>query len=273
MRQPGSDARGIRAVGAGAGTDGLGPDDEIASATGQAPVPPPRSSEAGHPPAWPSEARPSQDGPSQAGPSQRGPGNGRHRLPPGQYVQASMPVLHYGPVPACNLATWDLRISGATAGGAPRRFGWEEFQNLPRTEIVADFHCVTRFSVLGVLWRGVPAAHLLRAVPPAAAATHVMVWADYGYGANLPLEVFGAASTLLATHKDDKELTPEQGYPCRLVVPSRYGWKNVKWVRAIEYLAGDRRGFWEERGYHNNADPWREQRYSYQELPGEGPEL
>ena len=184
-----------------------------------------------------------------------------------------MPVLHYGPVPLCNLQTWDLQVYGATARGEPRRWDWGGFGSLPRTEIVADFHCVTKFSVFGILWRGVLAAELLRAVPPAAAATHVMVWADYGYGANLPLEVFAAGDTLLATHRDDKELTPEQGYPVRLVVPSRYGWKNVKWVRAIEYLAGDRRGFWEERGYHNNADPWREQRYSYQELPGEGPAL
>jgi len=184
-----------------------------------------------------------------------------------------MPVLHYGRVPACNPRTWDLRVCGATAGGGLRRWDWDGFCALPRSEIVADFHCVTKFSVLGILWRGVLAADLLRAVPPAAAATHVMIWADYGYGANLPLEVFGAGNTLLATHRDDKELTPEQGHPVRLVVPSRYGWKNVKWVRAIEYMAGDRRGFWEERGYHNNADPWREERYSYQEQPGEGPAL
>jgi DMSO/TMAO reductase YedYZ molybdopterin-dependent catalytic subunit len=196
-----------------------------------------------------------------------------HRLPPGQYVQASMPVLHYGPVPACNPSAWDLRVFGATAGGGQRQWDLGGIRALPQAELVADFHCVTKFTVLGVLWRGVPARELVRIVPPAAAATHVMVWADYGYGANLPLDVFAAPDTLLATHKDDKELTPEQGYPVRLVVPSRYGWKNVKWVRAIEYMAGDRRGFWEERGYHNNADPWLEQRYSYQELPGEGPPL
>jgi len=184
-----------------------------------------------------------------------------------------MPVLHYGPIPACNLQTWDLRVYGETGNGGEHRWTWSRFCALPRREIVADFHCVTKFSVLGITWEGVPAAELLTSVPPAAAATHVMIWAEFGYGANLPLDAFSAPDTLLATHRDGKELTPEQGYPMRLVVPSRYGWKNVKWVRAIEYLAGDRRGFWEERGYHNNADPWREQRYSYQELPGEGPEL
>jgi DMSO/TMAO reductase YedYZ molybdopterin-dependent catalytic subunit len=197
----------------------------------------------------------------------------RPRLPPGQYVQATMPVLHYGPIPACNLQTWDLRVYGETRNGSEHRWTWSSFCALPRREIVADFHCVTKFSVLGVTWEGVPAADLLTSVPPAAAATHVMIWAEFGYGANLPLDAFSAPDTLFATRRDGKELTPEQGYPMRLVVPSRYGWKNVKWVRAIEYLAGDRRGFWEERGYHNNADPWREQRYSYQELPGEGPEL
>jgi len=184
-----------------------------------------------------------------------------------------MPVLHYGPVPACNPQTWDLRVHGATESRREHRWTWDGFRALPETEIIADFHCVTKFSVLGITWVGVPAAEVLRAVPPSAAATHVMVWADFGYGANLPIGSLAESRTLLATHRDGRELTPEQGYPVRLVVPSRYGWKNVKWVRAIEYLAGDRRGFWEERGYHNNADPWREQRYSYQEQPGEGPEL
>lgn len=263
MRQPGSEASGIRGVGAGTGTHGWEPPYDPAAASG---------------PPLPRQRHGGQAGTSHADVThaevfshEEDPVSVRHRLPPGQYLQASLPVLHYGPVPACNPLTWDLRVYGATAGGGQWRWDLEHFRALPTAEIVADFHCVTKFSVLAVLWRGVPAAELLRAVPPAAAATHVMVWADFGYSANLPLDDFAAADTLLATHRNDKELTPEQGYPVRLVVPSRYGWKNVKWVRAIEYLAGDRRGFWEERGYHNNADPWREQRYSYQELPGEGP--
>ncbi len=195
----------------------------------------------------------------------------RPRLPPGQYVQATMPVLHYGPVPACNPQTWDLRVYGATGDGHEHRWDWTDFMSLPVIEIVADFHCVTKFTVLGVTWSGVPVAEVLRLARPAPAATHVMVWAEYGYGANLPIDVLAEPDTLLATGREGKELSPEHGYPVRLVVPSRYGWKNVKWVRAIEYLIGDQRGFWEERGYHNNADPWREQRYSYQEAPGEAP--
>jgi DMSO/TMAO reductase YedYZ molybdopterin-dependent catalytic subunit len=195
------------------------------------------------------------------------------RLPPGQYVCAALPVLHYGPVPVFDQHSWDLRVYGATESGQGHRWSWAEFCTLPRGDVVADFHCVTKFSVLGLCWSGVPAAEVLHAVPPGASATHVMVWADYGYGANLPLEVFAAPGTLLATQRGEAELRPEQGSPVRLVVPSRYGWKSVKWVRAVEYMAGDRRGFWEERGYHNGADPWLEQRYSYQELPGEGPAL
>jgi DMSO/TMAO reductase YedYZ molybdopterin-dependent catalytic subunit len=184
-----------------------------------------------------------------------------------------MPVLHYGPVPVFDQSTWNLQVYGATESGRPWSWDWDGFCSLPRREVIADFHCVTKFTILGITWSGVAAADVLRAVPPAEAATHVMVWANFGYGANLPLDVFASADALLATHRDGRELSPEQGYPVRLAVPSRYGWKSVKWVRAIDYLVGDQRGFWEERGYHNNADPWLEQRYSYQEQPGEGPQL
>ncbi len=194
-------------------------------------------------------------------------------LPPGQYVPAGWPVLHYGPVPSFRPDTWDLRVLGATASGNEHRWRWAELAALRRCQVVADFHCVTKFTVRGIAWEGIPAAELLRAAPPDGAVTHVMVWADFGYSANLRIEDFAADDTLLATHSEGAELAPEHGYPLRLVVPSRYAWKSVKWVRAVEYLTRDRRGFWEERGYHNVADPWREQRYSYQELPGEGPPL
>lgn len=195
------------------------------------------------------------------------------RLPPGQYIPVSWPVLHYGRVPSVNLESWDLRVAGATESGREQRWRWPEFAALPRCRVIADFHCVTKFSIPGIAWEGVPAAALLRAVPPAEAVTHVMVWADFGYSANVRIADFAADDTLFATACNGAELTPEHGYPVRLVVPGLYGWKSVKWVRAVEYLTRDRRGFWEERGYHNTADPWREQRYSYQERPGEGPPL
>jgi DMSO/TMAO reductase YedYZ molybdopterin-dependent catalytic subunit len=191
------------------------------------------------------------------------------RLPPGQYVPREWPVLHYGPVPRFRPETWDLQVYGATEYEGTRRWVWDEFRRLPATKVTADFHCVTRFSVPGVDWEGVSAVSLTELAPPAATATHVMVWAEYGYSANLRMADFLTETTLLATHCGGEPLTADHGFPLRCVVPHLYGWKSVKWVRAIEYLTADRRGFWEERGYHNVADPWREQRYSYQEETGE----
>jgi DMSO/TMAO reductase YedYZ molybdopterin-dependent catalytic subunit len=194
-------------------------------------------------------------------------------LPPGQYIPRTLPVLHYGPVPAFKAQTWDLRILGATESGAEVRLCWDDVEALPVSQVTADFHCVTKFTVPGIRWAGVPTAEILRRYPPAAAVTHVMIWAEFGYSANIRIGDFAAEDTMLATHRDDTRLTPEHGYPLRLVVPALYAWKSVKWVRAIEYLTTDRRGFWEERGYHNVADPWQEQRYSYQERAGDGPPL
>ena len=194
-------------------------------------------------------------------------------LPPGQYIPRTLPVLHYGPVPAFNPETWHLRIFGATASGAEVRLLWDDVAALPLSELTADFHCVTKFTVPGIRWSGVPAVDVLDRFPPAASVTHVMIWADFGYSANVRIGDFAAHTTLLATHSDGAPLTPEHGFPLRLVVPHLYAWKSVKWVRALEYMTSDRRGFWEERGYHNTADPWREQRYSYQEQAGEGPPL
>jgi DMSO/TMAO reductase YedYZ molybdopterin-dependent catalytic subunit len=192
-------------------------------------------------------------------------------LPPGQYIPRKLPVLHYGPVPTFRPQRWDLRINGATAAGDEQSWNWEQVSALPHREVVADLHCVTRFTTPGNHWAGIPAAEVLRLAPPADAVTHVMIWADYGYSANIRIGDFAAEDTLLATHLNGVPLTPEHGFPLRLVVPRLYAWKSVKWVRAIEYLTRDRRGFWEERGYHNTADPWREQRYSYQEEEGESP--
>ncbi len=195
------------------------------------------------------------------------------RLPPGQYIPRKLPVLHYGPIPAFRRDTWDLRIFGATQKAAETRLSWDEVAALPVSEVTADFHCVTKFTVPGMRWAGILGAEFLERFPPAPAVTHVMIWADFGYSANVRIGDFGAAGTVLATYREGSVLSPEHGFPLRLVVPQLYAWKSVKWVRAVEYLTVDRRGFWEERGYHNTADPWREQRYSYQEGEGEGPPL
>ncbi|MFC7330354.1 sulfite oxidase-like oxidoreductase [Marinactinospora rubrisoli] len=196
-----------------------------------------------------------------------------HRLPPGQHVPRGWPAVHYGPVPRFRPERWDLRVYGMTASLGEYRWTWPEFAALPTAEITADLHCVTRVTLLDVCWSGVPASALVAMAPPADSASHVMVWAEYGYSANLSMADFLAPDVLFATHRGGVPLTPEHGRPVRLVVPRLYGWKSVKWVRAIEYLDADRRGFWEERGYHNRGDPWNEQRYSYQERPGDGPPL
>ncbi len=186
-------------------------------------------------------------------------------------MQRGWPVLHYGPVPRFKPLTWDFQVFGATASGEKHSWDHEGFHLLPRVTVRADFHCVTRFSMLDSEWSGVAARTVLELVPPAPEVTHVMVWAEYGYSANLPLAVFADPRTVFATHHNGEPLTVEHGFPVRLVVPQLYAWKGPKWVRAVEYMTADRRGFWEERGYHNRADPWTEQRYSYQEEPGDGP--
>lgn len=189
-------------------------------------------------------------------------------IPPGQRRVRGWPVSHYGPVPTFRPERWDLRVYGATTDGRPHAWTWPDFCTdpaLPRTTVTADLHCATGVTSTGHEWFGVPAAALLEHVPPAPAATHVMAWAEYGYSANLPLADFTAATTLLATHHNGEPLTAEHGFPLRLVVPHLYGYKSAKWLRAIEYLTEDRRGFWEQRGHHALGDPWREQRYAHQE--------
>ncbi len=196
---------------------------------------------------------------------------GRSRLPPGQYVSRGRPVIHYGRVPQFRPERWTFLVFGATAAGEDRILDWREFAGLPRVTMLADFHCVTKFSTLGVEWGGVATRTLMELVPPAPDTRHVMIWGEYGYSANVRMSDFAAPTTLLATELDGRPLSDERGRPVRLVVPHLYAWKSVKWVRGVEYMREDRRGFWEERGYHNIGDPWAEQRYSYQENPGEGP--
>lgn len=192
------------------------------------------------------------------------------RLPPGQYVSDEWPVLHYGPVPKFDPTTWYFQVFGVTASAQEQDWTWEDFSAFEQRAVVADFHCVTRFSVLDNEWEGVPTSAVLELAPPAPEVTHVVVWAEYGYSANMRLSDFAADHSLFATHRNSERLAPEHGYPVRLVVPHLYAWKSVKWARGVEYVIGPRRGFWEERGYHTIADPWHEQRYAYQEVTGEG---
>ncbi len=181
------------------------------------------------------------------------------RLPPGQYVTAKWPVLHVGPVPRFDPKTWDFRIFGLVEQAL--RLTWEEFNALPRVRCASDIHCVTTWSKYDNTWEGVSTREVLRRVRVKPEARFVMAHAESGYTANLPLDAFLAEDALLATHHNGQPLEPEHGYPLRLVVPKLYFWKSAKWVRGIEFMAQDRAGFWEERGYSNSANPWKEERY------------
>ncbi|HEY2955401.1 MAG TPA: sulfite oxidase-like oxidoreductase [Candidatus Eisenbacteria bacterium] len=182
------------------------------------------------------------------------------RLPPGQVATDKWPVLHYGTVPEVDLSRWDLRVYGLVE--RPQTWTWQEFQSLPRVEVRSDIHCVTRWSRFDNLWEGVSLREVLRRAEVKPEARFAIIHAERGYTTNLPLSELDHDDVLLADKHDGKELAPEHGWPLRLVVPRRYFWKSAKWVRALEISAQDRPGFWEQNGYHNEADPWKEERFS-----------
>lgn len=185
------------------------------------------------------------------------------RLPPGQTLTDKFPVLSYGPTPRFDRAKWDFRVVGLVE--PQLLFNYEEFHALPQSHQVSDFHCVTTWSRFDNAWEGVKVRDLMRLVTLAPQVRHVIVHCDGGYTTNLPLDEFLDDDVILAHRHDGRDLEPDHGWPLRLVVPKLYAWKSAKWVRALEFSDQDRRGFWEVRGYHNHADPWREERYSFQE--------
>jgi DMSO/TMAO reductase YedYZ molybdopterin-dependent catalytic subunit len=189
------------------------------------------------------------------------------RVPPGQHLVDNFPVLSYGPTPRFNPKKWDFRVFGMVEDEL--RFSYEEFRALPLSRQRADFHCVTTWSKLDNVWEGVSVVDLMKRVRLKPEARYVIVHCDGGYTTNLPLEEFLDDDVILAWRHDGRDLEPDHGWPLRLVVPKLYGWKSAKWVRAIEFAFEDRRGFWEVRGYHNHADPWIQERYSFQEDPEE----
>jgi DMSO/TMAO reductase YedYZ molybdopterin-dependent catalytic subunit len=192
------------------------------------------------------------------------------RLPPGQSLTNKFPVLHYGPVPRFNPATWDFRIWGEVEKDVS--WTWDEFNRLPRTQLTMDIHCVTRWSKFDTVWEGISVGTLVREgyIKLLPQARFVLQHAEFGFTANIPLQVALAENFLLATHFNGVPLTPDHGYPLRGVVgniPSQpelkvpYFWKGAKWLRGLEFLAQDEPGFWERAGYHNDADVWKEERF------------
>jgi DMSO/TMAO reductase YedYZ molybdopterin-dependent catalytic subunit len=185
------------------------------------------------------------------------------RLPPGQSATLKWPVLHYGSVPRFDAARWDFKVWGLVE--TPLRLSWEDFNALPRFDVTLDFHCVTRWSRFDNRWTGVAFRELLRRVQAKRQATHVLMHAEQGFTANVPLADLDRDDVLLATHHDGEPLAPDHGYPLRLIVPHLYAWKSVKWVRGLEFFDHDVPGFWERNGYHMYGDPWREQRFDTDE--------
>ena len=183
------------------------------------------------------------------------------RLPPGQYLTEKWPVLHAGTVPKTELATWDFRVFGEVEQELV--LSWDEFTALPSTEITVDIHCVTRWSRFDTSFRGVHWRDLAKLMRPTPSARYVVAHAEQGFTANVPLAALEEDDALIAYEADGEALTPDHGWPLRLVIPSRYFWKSAKWLRGLEFTDVDRPGFWEGYGYHNDADPWKEERYGF----------
>jgi DMSO/TMAO reductase YedYZ molybdopterin-dependent catalytic subunit len=181
------------------------------------------------------------------------------RLPPGQSLTLKWPVLHYGSVPRFDPAKWDFRIWGLVE--TPVHLTWREFYLLPRVKAVSDFHCVTRWSRFDNTWEGVAFREVLKLIQLRPEAKYVLIHAEQGYTANVPLADLDRKDVLFAIHHDGQPLTADHGYPLRLIVPHLYAWKSVKWVRGLEFLDHDVAGFWEQNGYHMYADPFKEQRF------------
>lgn len=186
------------------------------------------------------------------------------RIPPGQSRTRKWPVLHYGSVPEVNLATWRFEVRGLVEH--PMLIGYDELTSLPRGETLCDIHCVTRWSKLDNRFEGIPVQRIIERCRPKPEATHVLVHALPDFTTNLPLPDLDRPENLLAWKHDGENLTPEHGWPLRLVVPHLYFWKSAKWVTGFEFLRGDAPGFWEQNGYHMRGDPWEEERYGGQSI-------
>jgi DMSO/TMAO reductase YedYZ molybdopterin-dependent catalytic subunit len=186
------------------------------------------------------------------------------RLPPGQYLTEKWPVLHAGSVPDYrDLATWTFRVFGEVENEL--ELTWEQFNELPRSSNTQDIHCVTRWSRFDTSFEGVHWRELAKLVQPKPSARFVVAHAEAGFTSNVPLSFLENDNALLATYALGEPLTPEHGYPLRLVVPGKYFWKSAKWLRGFEFIDVNPPGFWEVNGYHMHADPWKEERYSDQE--------
>ncbi|MDE1875063.1 MAG: sulfite oxidase-like oxidoreductase [Patescibacteria group bacterium] len=183
------------------------------------------------------------------------------RLPPGQYEETGFPVLSLGPTPLVPLDSWRFEVDGLV--DAKISWDWQQFSSLPAEDIVRDIHCVTKWSKFDTTWRGVSMDQIISLAGVSPEATHIIAHSHDGYTTNIPIEDIRGGKAWIAYVFGGAPLEPEHGGPARLLVPHLYFWKSAKWLSRLEFVRGDRPGFWETRGYHNYGDPWKEQRYTY----------
>lgn len=183
-----------------------------------------------------------------------------NRIPAHQQVTDNFPVLHYNGIPKFNIDKWSLRIWGLVE--QEQRLCYDEILKLPQIKVYSDLHCVTGWSKLDNLWQGISSEQIKNLVHIKPDAKYVIIHSSDDYYTNLSFEDFFSNDVLFALKYNDKDITPEHGYPLRLVVPKLYLWKSAKWGNGIQFLEHDANGFWESRGYHNHGDPWLEERFA-----------
>lgn len=181
-------------------------------------------------------------------------------LPPGQREVKDLPVLHYAHIPKLNIDDYRLTIKGLVR--TELELSFEDILGLPKIELTAPFHCVTGWSNLAVKWGGALAKSLIDLISLSPEAKFLYITCYDGYSTNMPIELLIESDSILAYELEGSLLPPEHGFPLRLVVPKRYAYKSPKWIRSLEFLEKDKKGYWESRGYSNSADPYKEERYA-----------
>jgi DMSO/TMAO reductase YedYZ molybdopterin-dependent catalytic subunit len=202
--------------------------------------------------------------PQGSGPRNR---HGMPRLPVGQHEVKNWPVLDLGELPEIDRSRWRLEVGGLVEN--PLTLDWQQLMALPQVEDVSDFHCVTTWSRYDNHWKGVRFSTIAELAIPTDDAKFVLCTgydvlpgSSIPYTTNLPLARAVEDDVLLVHTWEGRPLAPEHGGPLRMITPKLYAWKGTKWIRKIEFLAENTRGFWEVRGYSDTAEPWHNDRYS-----------
>lgn len=189
--------------------------------------------------------------------------DGVPRLPPEQRIVTNWPVLDLGVHPEIAINNWQLEVIGLCEN--PLILNFEKLKSLPMTQDISDFHCVTGWSQFDLSWKGVRFSDLAKISKVLPEAKFVYITAYDNYSTNLPLEEAMKCDVLIAYEVNNTPLPIEHGGPVRMITPQLWAWKGAKWIRSIEFLAQDKKGFWEDRGYSNSAIPWLNDRYTTDE--------